>query len=178
MEKPHKLHARTTILIIRPSQTPTSTSCHVKVTEPCAYFYIWDFSLVGIMQWFSTQRKFKLSTYDMGAHFQSILHFIFRFLNGTWNVFATKRNLCPSTRWAWGLNIHDGKWAFVPHMINKLAIQPQIKHNQATKICQDHIKTFTHERAHMWHFSKNSHQPWIINQDHQELSQTNYIIPN
>jgi hypothetical protein len=98
IEKLHKLHARTTILIIRPSQTPTSISCHVKATEPCAYFYIWDFSLVGIMQQFSTQSKFKLSTYDMGAHFPSILHFIFRFIIGTWNVFTTKRNLCPSTR--------------------------------------------------------------------------------
>jgi hypothetical protein len=35
------------------------------------------------------------------------------------------------------------------HMINKLAIQEQIKHNQATKACQDHIKAFTHERAYM-----------------------------
>jgi hypothetical protein len=98
MAKPHKLHATTTILSIRPSQTPTSTPCHVKATEPCAYFYIWDFSLVGIMQQFSTQSKFKLSTYDTGAHFPSILHFIFRLLFGIWNVFATKRNLCPSTR--------------------------------------------------------------------------------
>jgi hypothetical protein len=30
-------------------------------------------------------------------------------------------------------------------MINKLAIQPQIKHDQATKTCQDHIKEFTHD---------------------------------
>jgi hypothetical protein len=52
MAKPHKFHARTTILIKRPSQTPTSTSCHVKATEPCAYFYVWDFSLVGIVQRF------------------------------------------------------------------------------------------------------------------------------
>jgi hypothetical protein len=36
-----------------------------------------------------------------------------------------------------------------PHMINKLAIQLQIKHNQATKTCQDQIKAFTHERAHV-----------------------------
>jgi hypothetical protein len=35
------------------------------------------------------------------------------------------------------------------HMNNKLAIQPQIKHNQATKTCQDHIKAFTQERAYM-----------------------------
>jgi hypothetical protein len=34
-------------------------------------------------------------------------------------------------------------------MINKLAIQPQIKHNQATKTCQYHINAFTHERAYM-----------------------------
>jgi hypothetical protein len=27
-------------------------------------------------------------------------------------------------------------------------------------------------------FQKYSHQPWIIHQDHQELSQTNHIIPN
>jgi hypothetical protein len=40
-------------------------------------------------------------------------------------------------------------------MINKLAIQPQIKHNQATKTCQDHIKAFTHKRAYTGHFSKN-----------------------
>jgi hypothetical protein len=92
MAKPHKTHARTTILIVRPSQKPTSTSCHVKATEPCAYFYIWDFSLVGIMQRFSTQSKLNL------AHFPSNLHFIFRFLFGKWNVFATKKNLCLATR--------------------------------------------------------------------------------
>jgi hypothetical protein len=61
MAKPHKLHARTTILIIRPSQTPRSTSCHVKATEPCVYFYIWDFSLVDIMQRFRTQSKLNLA---------------------------------------------------------------------------------------------------------------------
>jgi hypothetical protein len=27
-------------------------------------------------------------------------------------------------------------------------------------------------------FQKHSHQPWIIHQDHQELSQTNHSIPN
>jgi hypothetical protein len=27
-------------------------------------------------------------------------------------------------------------------------------------------------------FQKNSHQSWIINQDHQELSQTNHSITN
>jgi hypothetical protein len=66
-----------------------------------------------------------------------------------------------------------------PHLINKLAIQPQIKHNQATKTCQDHIKAFTHERAYICDlFQKHSYQPWIIHQDHQELSQTNHSIPN
>jgi hypothetical protein len=63
------------------------------------------------------------------------------------------------------------------HMINKLAIQPQIKHSQATITCQDHIKAFTHERPYMWHFQKHSYQTWIIHQDHQELSQTNHSIP-
>jgi hypothetical protein len=52
-----------------------------------------------------------------------------------------------------GLNIHDRKWAFGP-ICSKIAIQPQIKHNQATKTCQDHMKAFTHKRAYMWHFSK------------------------
>ena len=51
-------------------------------------------------------------------------------------------------------------------------------HIQATKTCQDHIKAFTHERAYMWHIQKHSHQPWIIHQDHQELSQTNRSISN
>jgi hypothetical protein len=153
MAKPHKLHARTTILTIRPSQTPRSTLCHVKATEPCAYFCIWAFSLVGIMQRFSTQSKFKFSTYDMGAHFPSNLQFISRFIFGTWNVFATKGTYAPPQDKAWGLNIHDGKWAFGP-IWSKLAIQPQIKHSQATKTCQDHIKAFTHKRAYMWDFWK------------------------
>jgi hypothetical protein len=43
-----------------------------------------------------------------------------------------------------------------PHKMNKLAIQPQIKHNQATKTCQDHSKTFTHERAYMKHFFRKN----------------------
>jgi hypothetical protein len=30
-------------------------------TEPCSYFYIWDFSLVGIMQRFSTQSKLNVA---------------------------------------------------------------------------------------------------------------------
>jgi hypothetical protein len=153
MAKPHKLHDRTTILIIRPSQTPTSTSCHVKATEPCVYFYIRDFSLVDIMQRFSTQSN--LNSAHMGAHFPSILHFIFRFIFGTWNVFATKRNLCPSIRWSKRAKHSWWQMSLWPDMINKLAAQPQIKHSQATKTCQDHIKAFTHERAYMWHFSKN-----------------------
>jgi hypothetical protein len=43
------------------------------------------------MQWFSTQKQVKISTYDMGAHFLSNLHFIFRFEIGIRNVFATVR---------------------------------------------------------------------------------------
>jgi hypothetical protein len=46
-----------------------------------------------------------------------------------------------------------------PHVINKLAIQPQIKHNQAIKTFQDHIKPFTHERAYICDiFQKHSYQ--------------------
>jgi hypothetical protein len=123
-------------------------------------------------------KQIKFSTYDMGAYFPSIFHFIFRFVNGTWNVFATKGTYAPPQDKARGLNIHDGKWAFGPHMINKLAIQPQIKHSKATKTCQDDVKAFTHESAYMWHFQKHSYQPWIIHQDHKELSQTNHSIPN
>jgi hypothetical protein len=72
MAKQHKLHAWTTILIIRPSQTPTSTSCHVETTEPCAYFYILDFSLVGIMLRFNTQNKFNLAHMTWEHIFQAI----------------------------------------------------------------------------------------------------------
>jgi hypothetical protein len=32
-------------------------------------------------------------------------------------------------------------------MINKLAIQPQIKHSKAPKTCQYHAKAFTRERV-------------------------------
>jgi hypothetical protein len=71
MAKPQKLHARTAILIIRLSQTPTSTSCHVKATEPCAYFYVRDFSLVGIMQRFSTQSKLNLAHMSWEHIFQA-----------------------------------------------------------------------------------------------------------
>jgi hypothetical protein len=35
------------------------------------------------------------------------------------------------------------------YMINKLAIQPHIKHSKATKTCQDHVRVFSHERAYM-----------------------------
>jgi hypothetical protein len=59
------------------------------------------------MQWFSTQGKFKLSTYDMGAHFPSILHFIFRFLFEM--SLRQKGTYAPPQDKARGLNIHDGK---------------------------------------------------------------------
>jgi hypothetical protein len=44
-----------------------------------------------------------------------------------------------------------------PHMINKLAIQPQIKHNQATKTCQDHIKALLTREHKRDIFQKHSH---------------------
>jgi hypothetical protein len=64
-----------------------------------------------------------------------------------------KGTYAPSQDKERGPNIHDGKWAFDP-IWSKFAIQPQIKHSQATKTCQDHIKAFTHKRAHIWYFSK------------------------
>jgi hypothetical protein len=153
MAKPHKLHAKTTILIIRPSQTPTSTPCHVKATEPCAYFYIWDFSLVGIMQRFSTQSKLNVAHMTWEHIFQEIyISFSNSYLVHEMSL-RQKGTYAPPQDKAWGLNIHDGKWAFGP-IWSKKAIQPQIKHSQATKTCKDHIKAFTHKRAYMWHFSK------------------------
>jgi hypothetical protein len=94
MEKPHKLHARTTILIIRPSQTPTSISCHVKATEPCAYFYVWDFSLVGIMQRFNTQSKLN-SAHMTWETFSK--HFPFHFQIYKWYMkcLCDKKELMP-----------------------------------------------------------------------------------
>jgi hypothetical protein len=64
-----------------------------------------------------------------------------------------KETYAPPQDKATRLNIHDGKWAFVP-IRSKYAIQPQIEHSQTTKTCQDHIKSFTHKRAYMRHFSK------------------------
>jgi hypothetical protein len=151
--KLHKLHARKTILIIRPSQTPASTSCHVKSTEPCAYFYIWDFSLVGIMQRFSSQSKLNLAHMTWEHIFQAIsISFSDSYLVHEMSL-RQKGTYAPPQDKVWGINIHDGKWAVGP-IWSKWAIQPQIKRSQATKTCQDHIKAFTHKRAYMWHFSK------------------------
>jgi hypothetical protein len=153
MAKPHQLHARTTILIRRPSQTPTRTSCHVKATEPYAYFYIWDFSLVGIMQRFSTQSNLNLAQKTWKHIFQAIYNsFSDSYLVHEMSLWQ-KGTYAPPQDKAWGLNIHVGKWAFGP-IWSKYAIQPQIKHRQAIRTCQDHIKAFTHKRASMLHFSK------------------------
>jgi hypothetical protein len=154
MEKPHKLHAWTTILIIRPSQTPTSTSCHVKATKPCAYFNVWDFSLVGIMQRFSTQSKLNLAHMAWEHIFQAFyISFSDSYLVHEMSL-QQKSNLCSSTRLSKRAKHSWWQMSLWPHMINKLAIQPQIQHNQATKTCHDQIKAFTHERVYMWHFSK------------------------
>jgi hypothetical protein len=45
----------------------------------------------------------------MGAHFPSILHFIFRFIIGIGNVFAKKGTYAAPQNKTRGLNIHDGK---------------------------------------------------------------------
>jgi hypothetical protein len=94
MAKPHKLHDWTTILIIRPSQTPTSTSCHVKTTEPCAYFYVWDFSLVGIMQRFSTQSKL-IWAHMTWEHIFQAFAFHFQIYNWYMKCLCDKKELMP-----------------------------------------------------------------------------------
>jgi hypothetical protein len=101
--------AKQTILIIRPSQTPTSTSCHVKATEPSAYFYIRDFSLVGIMQRFSTHSKLNL------AHmtWEHIIQAFFISFSDSYLVhdmsLRQKETYAPPQDKARSLNIHDGK---------------------------------------------------------------------
>jgi hypothetical protein len=134
MAKPRNLHARTTILIIRPSQTPTSTSCHVKAIEPCAYFYIWDFSLVGIMQQFSTQSKLNLAHMAWEHIFEAFyISFSHSYLVHEMSLWQ-KGTYAPPQDKARGLNIHDGKWAFGPHMIknepsnHKISIAKPLKH--------------------------------------------------
>jgi hypothetical protein len=105
MVKPHKLHARTTILIIRPSPNPTRTSCHVKATEPCAYFYILDFSLVGIMQWFRTQSKLNLAHMTWDHIFQVIyISFLDSYLVHEMSL-RQKQTYAPPQDKARGLNI-------------------------------------------------------------------------
>jgi hypothetical protein len=119
----------------------------------CAYFYIWDFSLVGIMQQFSTQSKLNLAHMTWEHIFQAIyISFSYSYLVHEMSLWQ-KGTYAPPQDKAWGLNIHVGKWGFGP-IWSKYAIQPQIKHNQATKTGQDHVKAFTHKRAYTWHFSK------------------------
>jgi hypothetical protein len=114
MAKPHKVHARTAILIIRPSQTPTSTSCHVKATEPCTYFYLWDFSLIGIMQRFSTQSKLN-SAHRTWEHIFQAVYIPFSDSKLVHEMsLRQKGTYAPPLDKARGLNIHDGKWAFGP----------------------------------------------------------------
>jgi hypothetical protein len=61
------------------------------------------------MQWFSTQSQFKISTYDMGAHFPSILHLIFDSYLVHEMSLQQKGTYVPPQDKARGLNIHDGK---------------------------------------------------------------------
>jgi hypothetical protein len=61
------------------------------------------------MQRFSTQSKFKLSTYDMGAHFPSIyISFLDSYLVYEMSL-RQKGTFAPPQDKARGLNIHDGK---------------------------------------------------------------------
>jgi hypothetical protein len=61
------------------------------------------------MQRFSTQSNFKLSTYDMGAHFQAFnISFSDSSLVHELSL-RQKRTYAPPQDKARGLNIHDGK---------------------------------------------------------------------
>jgi hypothetical protein len=61
------------------------------------------------MQRFSTQRKFKSSTYDMGAHFPSIfIPFSDSYLVHEMPLRQKGTYASPQDK-ARGLNIHDGK---------------------------------------------------------------------
>jgi hypothetical protein len=61
------------------------------------------------MQRFSTQNKFKLSTYDMGAHFPSIfISFLDSYLVHEMSL-RQKGPYAPPQDKARGLNIHDRK---------------------------------------------------------------------
>jgi hypothetical protein len=135
MAKPHKLHARTTILIIRPSQTLTSTSCHVKSTEPCVYFYMWDFSLIDIMQRFSTQSKLNSAHMTWDHIFQT---FTFHFQINHWYMkcLCDKKELMPLHK------IKQEGWTFMmaneplaPYDQNKLS-----NHNLSITKPLKHIK--------------------------------------
>jgi hypothetical protein len=55
----------------------------------------------------NTQKQFKLNTYDMGAHFTSNLHFIFRFILVHEMSLRQKGTYAPPQDKACGLNIHD-----------------------------------------------------------------------
>jgi hypothetical protein len=101
------------------------------------------------MQRFSTQSKLN-SAHVTWEHIFQAFYISFSDSNLVHEMFLRhKGTYAPPQDKARGLNIHDGKMSLWPHMINKLAIQSQIKHNQATKTCQDHVKAFTHERAYM-----------------------------
>jgi hypothetical protein len=160
MAKPHKLHAMTTILIIRPSQKPTSTSCHVKATEPCAYFYIWDFSLVAIMQRFSTQSNLNSAHMTWEHIFQAIyISFSDSYLIHEMSLWQKGTYDTPQDK-ARGLTFMMANEPLAPYDQNKLSnqklsIAKPLKH---VKIIKRHLLTREHTCDI---FQKHSHRPWI-----------------
>jgi hypothetical protein len=58
-----------------------------------------------------------------------------------------KGNYAPPEDQAWGLTFMMANESLAPY--DKKVVQPQLKNSQATKTCQDHIKTFTHKRAYI-----------------------------
>jgi hypothetical protein len=101
------------------------------------------------MQLFSTKSNLKLAHMTWEPIFQAF-YISFSDSNLVHEMsLRRKGTYAPPQDKARGLNIHDLQMSLWPHMINNLAIQPQIKHDQATKTCQDHIKAFTHEIEYM-----------------------------
>jgi hypothetical protein len=82
---------------------------------------IYETSHLGIMQRFSTPKNFKLSTYEMRAHFPSILHFFSDSYLVHEMSLRQKGTYAPPQDKVRGLNIHDANEPLAPYDQNKLS---------------------------------------------------------
>jgi hypothetical protein len=127
------------------------------------------------MQRFSTQSKLNLAQMTWKHIFQAIyISFSDSYLVHEMSLWQ-KWTYAPPQYKARGLNIHDSNEPLAPYEQNKLS-NYKLSISKPLKTCQDHIKAFTHKRTYMWHFSKTGPSTMDINQDYEELSQTNHII--